>query len=148
MSEDTVNRVFVDANVLLDLHDDSRISHADSLKAITSLAEGYYVELYTSCDIITTLYYVLSKSNKARALEMIQDISELCEIVEFSNKEVIESCELMVSDKPRYKDLEDTIQLVLAQKAQCQLILSNDKGFVSPEIELMTTKQFVSSTGS
>jgi predicted nucleic acid-binding protein len=91
---------------------------------------------------------VLSKSNKARALEMIQDISELCEIVEFSNKEVIESCELMVSDKPRYKDLEDTIQLVLAQKAQCQLILSNDKGFVSPEIELMTTKQFVSSTGS
>ncbi len=145
MSETHTKKVFIDANVLLDLYDDTRITHQASLESITVLAGRYNVELYTSCDIITTLYYVLSKANKARALEMVVDISELCDIVEFSNKEVVESCTLMNAEKTAYKDLEDTIQFVLAKKAQCELILSNDKGFVSPTITLMNTKEYASS---
>ena len=31
-----------------------------------------------------------------------------------------------------FKDLEDTLQYVLAKKEGCELILSNDKNFYSP----------------
>ena len=144
MSEDLTLRVFIDANILLDLYDETRIFHQDSLKSISALASRYDVVLYTSCDIITTLYYILAKVNKTRALETIMDVSELCEIVEFSNKEVIHSCQLMTDKNSSYKDLEDTIQAVLAQKAQCVLILSNDKNFISQDIELLTSKQYAS----
>ena len=144
MSEDHTLSVFIDANVLLDIYDETRVFHTDSLKSITALAERYDVVLFTSCDIITTLYYVLAKNNKAHALEMILDISELCDIVEFSNKEVLKSCEMMMLENSPYKDLEDTIQFVLAQKARCKLILSNDKKFVSPTVELLTTKKYAS----
>ncbi len=139
-------RVFLDANILVDIYDDTRIFHHDSLKAVTSLASYYDVELFTRCDIITTLYYVLSKSDKTQALNTIMDITELCTVVEFSNKEVAESCRLMAEESKTYKDLEDTIQLVLAQKAQCDLILSNDKHFISSEITLLSSKKYVKDT--
>jgi len=44
----------------------------------------------------------------------------------------------------KHKDLEDTIQYVMAKKAGCDLILSNDRGFVSPDIALMSTEKFLS----
>ena len=136
------NRVFLDANVLFDIYDESRLFHQHSLTAVSTLAADYNVELFTSCDIITTLYYVLSKVDKPRALDTILDITELCDVVEFSNKEVIESCLLMKEESAVYKDLEDTVQAVLAQKVQCDLIISNDKCFVSPEIQVLSSNIF------
>jgi predicted nucleic acid-binding protein len=44
-----------------------------------------------------------------------------------------------------FKDLEDTIQYVMAKKAECDLIVSNDKGFASDAIELMSSSEFVAS---
>jgi hypothetical protein len=48
----------------------------------------------------------------------------------------------MKSDK-NFKDLEDTIQFVMAKKVGCNLILSNDKGFVSEGIDLMENGEFI-----
>ena len=42
-----------------------------------------------------------------------------------------------------FKDLEDTIQYVLAQKIDCDCIISNDKEFYSPEVELFSSDEFV-----
>jgi predicted nucleic acid-binding protein len=66
----------------------------------------------------------------------------MCSVIEFANQEIEESCRLMKSDK-NFKDLEDTIQYVMAKKVGCDLILSNDKGFVSDEIELMGSWEFI-----
>jgi predicted nucleic acid-binding protein len=41
-----------------------------------------------------------------------------------------------------FTDLEDTIQYVMAKKVKADLILSNDKGFASDGIELMSTEKF------
>ena len=70
------------------------------------------------------------------------NINELCTIVEFSNSEVTKSCNLMKENKV-FKDLEDTIQYVIAKKAKCDLILSNDNKFVSTDIKLLNTKEFI-----
>jgi predicted nucleic acid-binding protein len=65
----------------------------------------------------------------------------MCNIIEFGNREIARAIELMQSEN--YKDLEDTIQYVLAQKSGCDLIISNDKNFISKDIQILSSKQFV-----
>jgi len=134
--------IFLDANIIADIYDEQRPLHEASTKVIEFLSQEKKVKLFTSCDIITTLYYILSKKDKARALDAILEINELCTVVEFGNKEVSKSCRL-IKKNTLYKDLEDTIQYVMAQKTSCELILSNGKGFVSEDILLMSSKAFL-----
>lgn len=134
--------IFLDANVIADIYDDKRAFHYESVEVIRVLSANKKVKLFTSCDIVTTLYYILSKQDKAKALDAILDINTLCTVVEFGNTEVEKSCKLMHKN-PLYKDLEDTIQYVMAQKTSCTLILSNDKGFASEDIPLMCSKAFL-----
>jgi len=76
------------------------------------------------------------------ALDSILDVNELCSVIEFGNQEIEESCRFMKQNK-NFTDLEDTIQYIMAKKASCDLILSNDKGFVSEGISLMNSLQFI-----
>jgi len=135
-------RVFLDANIILDIYDKNRPFHKESSKVISILLRQNDIELFTSCDIITTLYYILSKKGKKDALDSILDLNELCNVVEFSNSEINESCKLMKIDK-KFTDLEDTIQYVIAKKVSCDLILSNDKKFISDKIVLMSSREFL-----
>ncbi len=134
-------RVFLDANIILDMYDKKRPFHLESSEAISMLLQQKDVDIFTSCDIITTLYYVLSKKGKMDALDSILDINELCTVIEFGNREIEESCRLLKSNK-NFTDLEDTIQYIMAKKASCDLILSNDKGFVSDGVDLMSSVEF------
>ncbi len=134
-------RIFVDANVLIDLFDVSRPLREFSIKTIQTLLESD-VEIYTSCDLITTVYYVLRKKFGKEALVFIERLSKMCSIVPFSNHEVERAIELMKQDS-NFKDLEDTIQYVLAKKMRCDLILTNDKSFYSPDIAVINVKDFL-----
>jgi len=124
------------------MYDDKRPFHVESSEAISRLLQQKEVEIFTSCDIITTLYYVLSKKGKIEALDSILDVNELCSVIEFGNQEIEESCRFMKQNK-NFTDLEDTIQYIMAKKASCDLILSNDKGFVSEGIDLMSSLHFI-----
>jgi len=114
-------------------------------KLLLPLLQQKDVEVFTSCDIITTLYYVLSKKGKTEALDSILDVNEMCSVIKFANREIEDSCQLMKSNK-NFKDLEDTIQFVMAKKVGCDLILSNDKRFVSEGIDLMGSGEFIKSS--
>lgn len=131
--------VFVDANIILDRYDIQRPSHKYSFLAFEYLIKN--VKLFTSCDLITTIYYVNSKEGKHQALLNIQNINKTLKVIEFSNKEVEQTCDLMLKDTD-YKDLEDAIQYIMAKKLNCDLIISNDKNFVSKDIKLMTSEEF------
>lgn len=135
-------RVFLDANIIFDMYDEKRPFHVESSEAISMLLQQKDIDIFTSCDIITTLYYVLSKKGKMEALDSILDVNELCMVIEFGNKEIEESCMFMKRNK-NFIDLEDTIQYIMAKKASCDLILSNDKGFVSEGILLMSSGEFI-----
>ncbi len=134
-------KVFLDANVIADIYDEKRDTCSESQKAMEILLLDKSIELFTSCDIITTLYYILSKQGRGIALSAIVQINEVCTIVDFANAEILQSCQLMKNNKS-FKDLEDTIQYVMAKKIRADLILSNDKGFVSDDIKLMSTPNF------
>jgi predicted nucleic acid-binding protein len=111
------------------------------LKAVSDLLGRESVELFTSCDIITTIYYIDSKRDKKMALEHIREINGWCTVVEFGNKEVEDCCRLMTGNGA-FDDLEDTLQYVMARKVGADLILSNDTGFVSDGIPVMRADAF------
>jgi len=69
-------------------------------------------------------------------------INEICTIISFSNKESLEAVNLMKKDKD-YADLEDTLQYILAKRVECDLIITNDKNFVSKDIFLLSAKDFL-----
>ncbi len=134
------SKVFIDANIFIDTNDNTRKTYEKSLAILNYLVKNH-IAIYTSCDLITTIYYVLSKKSKQKALDNIEELNKICKVIEFSNKEVSQTCALMRENK-KFKDLEDTLQYVLAQKSGCEIILSNDKNFYAQNIELMNTTSF------
>ena len=136
-------KIFFDANIILDVFDPKRPSAKESLETYIYILENR-IELFTSCDIITTIYYVYAKKNKMDVLNKIEDTNKTLTVIDFSNKEITQTCQLMRKN-PNYTDLEDTIQYILAKKEGCELIISNDKSFYSEEIPVMSSKEFVKS---
>ena len=51
---------------------------------------------------------------------------------------------MFMKNNKNFTDLKDTIQYIMAKKVSCDLILSNDKGFVSEGIFLMSSGEFTS----
>ena len=99
--------------------------------------------MYTSCDIATNIYYITAKyTSKANALHAIDAVKEIVEIIPFGAEELTETIALMRKDRD-YKDMEDTIQYILALQTACDVIVSNDKKFVSKEIPCMDSETFV-----
>jgi len=136
-------KVFFDANIILDIFDMTRPSAEESQNTYAYLIKND-IQLYTSCDIITTIYYVYSKKDKIDVLRKIERVNQIMKVIDFSNKEIAQTCKLM-RDNTNFKDLEDTIQYILAKKEGCDLIISNDKGFYSEEIPIISSKAFLKS---
>jgi len=142
-----IKKVFVDANIIIDTFDGTRKESVNSIKAIRYLLSNEEIELYTSCDLITTVYYVLRKKYGKEALYDIEDASDVYYLIPFSNYEVQQAINIMKEDT-NFKDLEDTLQYVLAKKEECDLILTNDKNFYSPEIKTISTLEFLDNIDS
>ena len=140
------SRVFVDGNVIIDLFDERRKNHNSSKEAIRKLlSQG--AELMTSSDLITTIYYVLSKIDKKKALADIEKVLQIFSVIPFGKRELMETLSLMKRDR-KFKDLEDTLQYVLAKAQGCELILTNDVDFHSPSIKTLTSEEVVKSHDS
>jgi predicted nucleic acid-binding protein len=135
-----MNRVYLDANILVDFSNPERKYHTNAIHIITHCLKTN-IHLFTSCDIITTLYYIDSKRSRETALNNIHKINQFVKIIDFSNNEVQQTCDLMAQNS-NFKDLEDTIQYILAKKALCDCIVSNDKNFFSPDIVLHSSEEF------
>jgi len=139
-------KVFLDANILLDIFSANRPEHTNSIKSYEYIISQGDIQLYTSCDIITTLYYAGAKMDKDLILEKIEGVNKILKIIDFSNKEVAQTCTLMKEDK-NYKDLEDTMQYILAKKEGCDLIISNDEKSYALDIEVLSSKEFCERVG-
>ncbi len=129
-------KLFLDANIILDLIDSDR-------KAVEQtrvfIAEGIMRgdSYCTSCDIFTTVYYVASK--KLSSLQVIGELEKILAFVEVIaiDIEILREAMNTVQGKD---DFEDVLQYVCAKKGECSAIVTNDKGFYRGEIELMSLK--------
>ena len=137
-----IKKVFFDANIFNDIFDVKRSTHVYSNEAyLGSLRKG--IVIYTSCDIATNVYYITAKyTTRADALNAIEYLKTTVEIISFGEEELTQTITLMRKDAD-YKDLEDTIQYIMAVKEKCDLIVTNDKRFVSKKIPSLTSKVFI-----
>ena len=137
-----IRKIFFDANIFNDIFDENRVNHEVSKNSLKYALENS-IEVCTSCDIVTNIYYVTSKyTTHKRALKGLSMLKELVQIIPFAYDELSDTIELMQNDK-NYKDMEDTIQYILALQEKCDLIISNDKRFVSKKIKVINSKEFI-----
>jgi len=138
----TISKVFFDANIFNDVFDHSRRTHAVSKEALAK-AMQHKMKLYTSCDIATNIYYITAKyTNKTNALNALEHVKNIAHIIPFGEQELARTITLMRSDSD-YTDFEDTIQYIMARNTGCDVIVTNDKRFVSKEIECVSAEAFV-----
>ncbi|MDQ7056397.1 MAG: PIN domain-containing protein [Persephonella sp.] len=83
----SIKKIFVDANIIIDIFDKNRKNWSMANK-IMNYCIDKDIQLYTSCDLITTVYYILSKKEKKKALENIKLASDLFELIPFANQDL------------------------------------------------------------
>ncbi|MEA2029842.1 MAG: PIN domain-containing protein [Campylobacterota bacterium] len=89
-----MTKIFLDANVLIDiLSDKPRALSKESSELYAYLVQNLdRYTLYTSCDLFTTLYYVLNRvQDKNSVLKSLKLISSVMCVIEFSNQEIDEA---------------------------------------------------------
>ena len=134
-----MRRIFVDANVINDIFDANRLFHEASFACLQACLQQN-ISLVTSCDLVTTIYYITTKTQgRETALQALAQIQSIFEIAPFANRELDAAVHLMQADKD-YNDLEDTIQYILAKNNGCELILSNDAKFVAKDLRVMNSQ--------
>ena len=137
-----IKKIFFDANIFNDIFDDKRAMHQKSKEGLRYAIKNE-IAVYTSCDIVTNIYYITSKyTTKIKGLDVLEVLKESVEIIPFAKDELSLAIALMRNDSD-YTDMEDTIQYILAKKMGCDLIVTNDKRFVSKEIERVKSENFM-----
>ena len=136
-----MTKILLDANIFIDVTDSSRRYSKYSMQFMDKMFDNMdKYELYTSCDLITTIYYIVKKQlDNSAALQQIKMISKYIHVIEFGNDEIEEAISLMEKNE-KYSDLEDTIQYVMARKEQCDYIITNDEGFASGDVSVLSSE--------
>ena len=133
--------VLLDTNIVLDLFDKDRLSSEKSLETVKKLIMNN-ATLYVNSDTLTTAFYILRNQKKVsfkEALHAVRETVNICELISIELEDVEVVLELCENDT--CTDYEDAVQYVCAKKVEADLIVTNDKGFISIDIELLHTNK-------
>ena len=134
--------VLIDTNIIMDIFDEERVAHESSLNVVRELL-GSGATLYVNSDTLTASFYILRNLKKAtfeESLYALREITKICDLISIEIEDVNNALNLCEDKKSPYKDYEDALQYVCAKKVKADLIVTNDKGFVSLDIEIKSTK--------
>ncbi|MGM0533633.1 MAG: type II toxin-antitoxin system VapC family toxin [Campylobacterota bacterium] len=122
-------KIFLDANICLDLLDTTRSRARDSIAWYMKNKDLPDTGFYFSGDFITTIYYVLTQKQKLNASKVIQAIDALCEeVTPLYLKHVdFKAAQKSFLQDRILNDFEDLIVLHSALRNGCDLFMSNDK---------------------
>lgn len=131
--------LFVDSDVVIDFFTD-REPHANPASELFELNEQGVVKLYLSAISINNIYYVVRRFlGQKKALEVIETLIEMTEIVGTTKKEIIQAL------KNNFTDYEDSIQYscALTIKDIDAIITRNIKDYRNSSIAIMTPLNFL-----
>ena len=134
-----MNRILVDANVILDLLA-KRIPFYKESEQILSLADLGKVQLVVSSLSLVNAHYILNdalKNKKARST--IGKFKVLVQTHDLNDKII----ELALNDE-QFKDFEDGIQFYTALESKSEIIVTrNVRDFKKSSLPVMTPKEFL-----
>ena len=132
-------KLFVDSDVVIDLFTD-REPHANPASELFELNEQGKVKLYLSAVSINNIYYIVRRflGNK-KALEVVETLTEMTEIVGTTKKEIIQAL------KNKFTHYEDSVQYssALTIKDLDAIITRNIKDYRNSSIAVMTPLNFL-----
>jgi predicted nucleic acid-binding protein len=132
-------KLFIDSDVVIDFFTD-REPHANPASELFDLGEKGKVILFLSALSINNVYYIVRKFlGHKKALEAIETLTEMTEIVGTTKKEVIQAL------KNDFKDFEDSVQYssALTISGLDAIITRNIKDYRNSEIAVMTPLNFL-----
>jgi len=128
-----IKRVFFDANIILDMIDSDR-GNVQKVRELVYNALMKDITLYTSCDILSNVYYVARKKlEKGILIEEMLRILEIFDIVTIDK--VLAKNALLANKAELSLDFEDLLQSHCAETIECDLIVTNDKKFVKGKVK-------------
>jgi len=138
-------KVFLDANIIIDLLDTSRESSAFSLELFSTITDKNF-DMTISEDILTTVYYVTKKSvPRKKLLSFFEMINDEFSILNFKKKIIKKTIKLCQSNSRL--DFEDALQAICAGEYKCDIIITNDKKFPVVKVPVKSTKDFLEEYG-
>ena len=141
-----MNKIFFDANILLDILIPNRPNHAKAIEVYTAACEQYDI-LATSENILTTIEYIASKNGTDCEVvwRFFDNLQQNFELYNFSNILSVSLKTYRDACKAGKKlDFEDLLQLNSAIKNGCHIFLTEDKAIakLDVDIEVLSLKDF------
>jgi predicted nucleic acid-binding protein len=103
-------------------------------REVVYIALTHNITLFTSCDILSNIYYVgrknLDKNLLIKEMLRILDIFEIIEIDKNLSRRALVKNASNLSD-----DFEDLLQVECAKSYDCDLIVTNDKKFIKSDVK-------------
>ena len=131
-----IKKVFFDANIILDMIDSDR-GNVENVRKLVYNALSKELTLYTSCDILSNIYYVARKKlDKETLVKEMLNILEIFEIVAIDKAMAKKA--LLENQINHTLDFEDLLQRQCAEVMQCDLIVTNDKKFVKGDVSYLS----------
>ncbi len=131
--------LFVDSDVVIDYFTD-REPFANPASELFELNEEGDVNIYLSAVSINNIYYIVRRFlGHKKALEVIETLTEMTEIIGTTKKEINQAL------KNRFSDFEDSIQYssALQIKDLDAIITRNVKDYRNSSISVMTPLNFL-----
>jgi predicted nucleic acid-binding protein len=132
-------KLFVDSDVVIDFFTD-REPHANPASELFELNEQGSVKLYLSAISINNIYYIVRKFlGHKKAVEIIETLTEMTEIVGTTKIEIVQAL------KNEFSDFEDSVQYssALNIKGLDAIITRNIKDYRNSTIAAMTPLNFL-----
>ena len=136
-----MHKIFFDANIILDMIDTDR-GNVDAVRKLVYNALMKDMTLYTSCDILSNIYYVARKKlDKETLIKEMLNILEIFEVIEI-DKQLAKNA-LLENRETLSLDFEDLLQSHCAMHKDCDLIVTNDKKFVHGKVKHLSLVEAV-----
>ncbi|MET4081611.1 putative nucleic acid-binding protein [Pedobacter sp. UYP30] len=132
-------KLFIDSDVVIDFFTD-REPHANSASELFELNELGIITLYLSAVSINNIYYIVRRFlGTKKTLEVIQELTEMTEIIGTTKVEIVQAL------KNDFSDYEDSIQYSSALKVKDldAIITRNVKDYRNSAIAVMTPLNFI-----
>lgn len=134
-----VSKLFIDSDVVIDFFTD-REPHANPASELFDLNEKGEIQLYLSAVSINNIYYIVRRYlGHKKTLEVVEDLTNMTEIIGTTKKEIIQAL------KNNFKDYEDSVQYssALTIKGIEAIITRNVKDYSNSKIAVLTPLNYI-----
>ena len=132
-----MQKIFLDANICLDLLDTTRANAKNTTSWYLQNLENKHLKLYFSGDFITTFYYILSerrKIDKSKVILAIESLSREVQPIFITQQDYTNA--IRDFNNKIFDDFEDLIILNSALKNGCT-------HFITSDASLLQLKEFI-----